>query len=119
MDLEPVLKALRSIRFSGGDEADLCIEMDRALTDAGIASRREVKLGPHCRIDRLLSGGIGIEVKAGRVNGRSVRNQLRRYAECDQITGLVLIIERAVPVPYSINGKKIVTVNVHHGKLAV
>lgn len=61
----------------------------------GLPFRTEVQIGEgrQDRIDLLIDGGIGIELK---VHGsmRKVQAQLRRYAKSEQITSLILISSR-------------------------
>jgi len=77
-----------------------------ALTACGIPFAHEVKLAPRCRID-LMCGGVGIEIKRGAVDKKRILEQLRRYADCEQIEALILVTEKTVPVPHSINGKPV------------
>lgn len=77
-----------------------------ALTAQGVSWEHEASLGPRCRID-LLCGRIGIEIKRGKpVRGRLIE-QLTRYARCEGIDGLILVVERSVDLPRVIGGKPI------------
>lgn len=103
--LEEVLAALRTIRAPlERGEYDLHALVAAALDRAGLASRHEVPLAPRCRID-FLCGGIGIEVKRGQPERARIRQQLARYAACDQVEALVLVTERAVDLPPALAGK--------------
>ena len=98
------LCALRAPLQQG--EYDLHRLVMDALTAAGIPWVHEVKLGPRCRID-LMCGGVGIEIKRGKVEKARILEQLRRYAACDQVQGLILVTEKTVPVPHTIGGKPV------------
>ena len=61
-------------------------------------------MGARCRID-LLYGTIGIEIKRGRPDRRTVLAQLTRYAASPAVTGLVLGAEGKVDLPRTVGGK--------------
>lgn len=77
-------------------EYDLQLEIERALTAAGIPATREVHLGEGIgRID-LMAGRVGIEVKVGSTSTwADVTRQLGRYAWSDDIDELVLVTTTA------------------------
>ena len=77
-----------------------------ALDEASIPWEHEVKLAPRCRID-LMCGGVGVEIKRGKVEKARILAQLKRYAECEQVQGLILVTEKTVPVPHTICGKPV------------
>ena len=77
-----------------------------ALDASGIPWEHEVKLAPRCRID-LMCGGVGVEIKRGKVEKARILEQLRRYAACEQVQGLILVTEKTVPVPHAILGKPV------------
>jgi hypothetical protein len=89
-----VADVVRSARFSFGDEDQLQAGIADALINAGYAVAREVRLNARDRIDLLVHGGIGIEVKiAGPAS--AVRRQLARYAEHESIQELILVTRSA------------------------
>lgn len=98
-DLDAVVAALKSRRFSHVDEAELQRGIAEAFDAAGIFYAREVKLGSD-RLD-FLADGIAIEVKVDGANA-AVARQLERYAEHPEVGALVLATTRrqhaAVPV---------------------
>lgn len=98
------LCALRAPLQQG--EYDLHRLVMDALDAAGIPWEHEVRLAPRCRID-LMCGGVGIEIKRGRIEKARILEQLRRYAACEQVEGLILVTEKTVPVPHSIGGKPV------------
>lgn len=103
-EIEQTLRGLRAPIQQG--EYDLHALVMRQLTDAGIAFTHEAKLAPRCRID-LLAGGIGIEIKRGKLAKTKLLEQLSRYAACDAVTGLVLVAEQTVALPKVLNGKPV------------
>ncbi len=83
--------------------------IEAALREAGIRFEREVRLGPGERIDFLVHGGIGVEVKL-RAGRSLVLRQLHRYAAHDRINALILVTStpRLTNLPATFNGKPVV-----------
>lgn len=63
------------------------------LTLKGIEFEREVEIGPRCRIDFLCEGGVGIEVKKGKVGSTVLGEQAARYCACESVAALILAVE--------------------------
>ena len=105
--MERIIEAISALRAPlQQGEYDLHRLVMDALDAASLPWEHEVKLGPRCRID-LMCGKVGIEIKRGKVEKARILEQLRRYAECEQVQGLILVTEKTVPVPHSINGKPV------------
>nr|MBR4280943.1 hypothetical protein [Clostridia bacterium] len=105
--MERVCEALRALRAPlQQGEYDLHRLVMDALDTAGIPWAHEVQLGPRCRID-LMCGGVGIEIKRGRVEKARLMNQLRRYAACGQVQSLILVTEKTVALPRTIGSKPV------------
>ena len=105
--MEQIINAISTLRAPlQQGEYDLHRLVMDALTAAGIPCAHEVKLGPRCRID-LMCNGVGIEIKRGAVDKARLLNQLRRYAACEAIEGLILVTEKTVPTPRAIHGKPV------------
>ena len=98
------LTALRAPLQQG--EYDLHRLVMEALGAAGIPYAHEVNLAPRCRID-LMCGRVGIEIKRGKPEPKRIRQQLSRYAACEGVDGLILVAERTVAVPHTMNGKPV------------
>ncbi|WP_374713130.1 hypothetical protein [Symbiobacterium terraclitae] len=107
--VDQVLAALRRIRIHpAAAEADLYAAISAQLLAAGIPFEREVRLGPRNRIDYLIPGGVGIEVKKGKPNSRTLAEQADRYCRFDQIQALILVVERSVFThPDRLHGKPV------------
>ena len=102
--------ALADLRFQ--NEADLQQRMEAAFTAAGFLFDREVNLDGdrHNRIDFLMAGGLGVEVKAGKSSSTmDVTRQLLRYTHARAVTGLLLVTTRALHagVPRELGGKPV------------
>ena len=52
-------------------------------------------------------GGVGVEIKKGRPDPAALRRQLDRYAACEGVAALVVLTERAVPLPGRLRGKPV------------
>lgn len=103
-DAKSVAGILSRGRYRLGREGLLQIDIANHLAHNSIAFEREVKLGPADRIDFLVDGSIGIEVKAKAVV-RQIYRQLERYAAHEQLLALILISNTAMGLPADINGK--------------
>ncbi len=105
--MEHIIEAISTLRAPlQQGEYDLHRLVMDALDAASIPWEHEVKLAPRCRID-LLCGGVGIEIKRGKVEPARVKEQLRKYAACEQVQGLILVTEKTVPLPHMMNGKPV------------
>ena len=103
--MERIVEAISTLRAPlQQGEYDLHRLVMDALDAAAIPWEHEVRLAPCCRID-LMCGGVGIEVKRGRVDKGRLLAQLRRYADCEQVQGLILVTEKTVALPRTIYGK--------------
>ncbi|MBQ2953069.1 MAG: hypothetical protein IJE07_05885 [Clostridia bacterium] len=98
------LSALRAPLQQG--EYDLHRLVMDALDAASIPWEHEVRLAPRCRID-LMCGSVGVEIKRGAVDKARVLQQLSRYAACPQVTALILVTEKTIPLPHAIGGKPV------------
>ena len=105
--MERIIEAISALRAPlQQGEYDLHRLVMDALDAAAFPWEHEVKLAPRCRID-LMCGSVGIEIKRGKVEKARIIEQLRKYAECPQVQGLILVTEKTVPVPHTINGKPV------------
>jgi len=90
--------------------------IDVALAEGRWSFRREVPLTAAERIDFLVSGRIGLEVK---VDGSlsDVTRQLHRYAMTDGVAALLLVTTRAkhLELPDTLNGKPLRALHVTRG----
>lgn len=109
--MDQVVKALKRIRTQIViDEYKLHQLIDKELVKEGISFNNEFLLGPRNRIDFLTVSGVGIEAKKGKPNELQVMSQLTRYAAFEQVTGLILVIERYMDLPEEINGKPVISI---------
>ncbi len=105
--MEQIVNAISRLRAPlQQGEYDLHRLVMDALDAAALSWEHEVKLAPRCRID-LMCGSVGIEIKRGKVERARILEQLRKYAACEQVQGLILVTEKTVPVPHAINSKPV------------
>lgn len=83
---------LAGYTFNIVNERDLQDAVEQILTEQNIEYTREAKLNKTDRID-FLCGTVGLEIKVGCSFAEVVR-QLHRYAQCDEISALVLMTTR-------------------------
>jgi hypothetical protein len=103
-----VQKILASYRFSFNTEKELQEGIAKALTTNSLEFSREYTLSPRDRVDFLLTGGRGIEVKLdGSAN--QLASQVRRYMDHPDINELLVVVTKArlCDLPKSLNGKPI------------
>lgn len=105
--MEQVYEALCTLRAPlQQGEYDLHRLVMDALDASAVPWAHEVKLAPRCRID-LMCGGVGIEIKRGRVDRARLIAQLHKYALCPQVDGLILVTEKTVALPRTLGGKPV------------
>ncbi|WP_113675837.1 hypothetical protein [Vallitalea guaymasensis] len=105
--VEAIINSLKKIRTGVViDEYKLQNTIARQFSKDEINFVRECTIGKRCRIDFFIPGGIGIEVKKGKPNRVTVLQQLGRYAESYKINCIILVVEKNLDVPSTINGKR-------------
>lgn len=110
--LEDLRTLLGSHRFQVQDEKMLQAGIERVLREASFPFEREVELTPRSRVDFLLCGVVGVEVKISGLPNDVLR-QLARYAEVPRIEGLVLVTTRmtlAARMPSELAGKPLAAI---------
>lgn len=97
--------AIAGRRFCATGENLLQLELATVLGDAGVPFLREVELVGAGRIDFLLAGRVGLEVKVAGSASEVIR-QLWRYAHSGELASLVLVTTRAthLRIPRSLCG---------------
>ena len=87
-------------------------ERAAALSAAGLCHDHEYRLGPRCRVDFRV-GRVGIEVKKGRPVASELRRQLQRYLAFDDLSAMVVVTQKATPVPERIGGKPVRLISIN------
>lgn len=113
IQIDNVREALAAVAFRFQNEGELQEGIAIALERAGISHVREVVLSKADRIDFMLDGGVGVEVK---IDGSitSLTRQLYRYAQRPEVAAVVVVVSRMrlTNLPTEMNGKPIRVVNV-------
>jgi hypothetical protein len=91
---DEIARIIQSTAFRFSNEFTLQDGLEALFEAKGVPFAREVVLSPRDRID-FLSGNIGIEVKVAS-SIEQVRRQLWRYAQREQIAGLILVTTRSM-----------------------
>lgn len=112
--MRDVMRALAGRRFQLEDEKRTQAEIEDALKDTfsflGHSHvEREVRLVKGV-IDFVVNRDTGVEIKLKGGAG-AIERQLRRYAEDDYLTGLVLVTAKPIGLPSLIRGKPIAIVD--------
>lgn len=96
-DVEDVVNAMMDIRLDPIRlESDVVGAIKKSLTKRGIQYKTEVVIGPRCRVDLLIDGGIVVEVKKGKPNSNTVMKQVERYSASDMVKAVILVSERGL-----------------------
>ncbi len=111
--MDEIITALNTLRVPVGQgEMDIHSLVDACLKAHGLEPRHEVVLGPRKRID-FMCGTVGIEIKRGRPTRRILLPQVEKYLQSQELSALVLVVERTADLPKTIAGKpvRIVSLN--------
>lgn len=105
---ESVLRALRAVRVRriGVLEQTIHDAVRDELRAAGFVFRREYTFSQGCRAD-IWVDGIVIEVKKLRPVRAKLCDQLTRYARHERVRELVVVLEKSVALPRTIEGKPV------------
>lgn len=98
------LKTVRPPAMPG--EYDLHGMIAAALAAAGLPCAHEYRLAPRCRVD-FMCGNVAIEVKKGRPAPSILRKQLARYLASDEVSEIIVVMQKAVSLPKTIAGKRV------------
>lgn len=106
--METIIRAIERYRFMTSSEAELQDAIESVLERERFVFDREVRLSPRDRIDFMVEGGIGIEVKvAGSL--AALTRQLHRYAQHEAVKGIIVVTTTArhCGIPRELNGKPV------------
>lgn len=94
-------------------ESDCQIKIDEHLRAGlpGVEVLREHRLSARDRPDWFIDGRIVVEAKVNGAVRSAIVRQLARYAEHDQVQGIVLATGKSILLPPTVNGKPLVVVN--------
>lgn len=98
---------LSRFRFNYANESELQLGIEAALLKGEFSFEKELSLDDFSRLDFFVDGEIAIETKIGGSAAQLMR-QVSRYAQSEQVTGILVITNRASHMlPRTFNGKPI------------
>lgn len=107
---EALTLLLRGQLYPTSTEAAMQYAVEHRLQGFDIPFEREVRMGVKSRIDFMVQGGIGIEVKT-RCPRRQIHRQLWRYATHADVTALILVTGTFTGLPETMNEKPVFLVS--------
>lgn len=112
--IDRVINAVNTVRIrqAGLQEASIHDAACAALEGHGIAYRREYIFGPRCRADIWIDG-IVIEIKKQRPAHAALIGQLVRYADKPTVRAIVVVMERSMVLPATMNDKPITVISLN------
>lgn len=112
--IDRVLTAINTVRIrqAGQQESSIHDAACAALETHGIAYRREYVFGPRCRADIWIDG-IVIEIKKQRPARAALIDQLGRYADKPTARAIVVVMERSMVLPATMNDKPIAVISLN------
>lgn len=113
--IQRLLRVLRQVRVEkvGLAEEALHQVISDHLTAARMIHLREHRFSKGCRADFWLERGIVIEVKKRRPVKADLVAQIERYASCDQVRHIVVMLERAIDVPVALGAVSVHVVSMN------
>lgn len=114
INLNHVLMAIRTVRIgrAGLAETEIHDSICMALATHCIPHKREQAFGPRCRAD-IWVNGIVIEIKKQRPARAALLDQISRYADQPTVRAIVIVLERSVPLPATLNDKPITVISLN------
>lgn len=107
IETDKAIRAIMDLRVRAEvEEYDIHRLIAEALTGAGVSYEHEKKLSAGGRID-FLADGLGIEVKKGKPDRKSLISQIARYAASPEIVSVAIVCQREVKLPDEIGGKRV------------
>lgn len=102
--MDKFLALFKKYHFALNNEETLKQQMAEAMALAGIKYAKEYILDAKNRIDFMVEGSIGVEVKI-KGSAKDIYKQCERYCAFDEVSSLVLVTSKTIGFPSSINGK--------------
>lgn len=87
-------------------EYDLHALISCALNNADLSYIHEAKIGKGCRADFMV-GNICVEVKKSKPDKNTLLKQVTRYLSADAVHGILVIMQKSVPLPPVIMNKPV------------
>jgi hypothetical protein len=107
--LNTVYKILSSARFPLNNEKELQAAIEIRLKDNYANFNREYRFDQNNIVDFFVNG-IAIEVKISG-NAKAIYKQCERYCQFDKVKSLILVTNRSMGFPKTLNGKACYVLN--------
>jgi hypothetical protein len=104
-------KLFTTLRFPLEDEKELQKEIAANLNWFGFDFTREQRLDDESIIDFLVEPGIGVEVKIGNKSKMNIYKQVERYCSIDAIHSVILLTNKSMSLPETVNNKPTYIIN--------
>lgn len=113
--LERVVNLVKKLRIGLAVEEQVIHDELKDLFDSEkVEHKYEYLLGKGSRVDFFIpEEGLGLEVKKGKPNNRSLLKQVERYASFEEVKKILVVTERSVKLPSKVNGKECEVVTLH------
>ena len=108
--MKEILTLLKKQRFQLHNEKALQTDIERVLIENHIYHSREYRLSNDSIID-FIAGNTGIEVKISS-SGKMIYRQVKRYLEFAEVHNLLLVTNKAIKLPNTINNKSVLILNI-------
>jgi len=108
-NLNEITRLLSSSRFSLESEKQTQAEIEKMLNAQGISNHREFALSKGSIIDFLIDG-VGIEVKL-KASPKAIFQQLLRYCQFEEVKAIILITNKIIKLPPTMNKKPTHVIN--------
>jgi hypothetical protein len=105
-----IYNLLKRQRFQLHNEKALQSDIEQVLISNQIQHDREYRFSNESIIDFMV-GGTGIEVKISS-SAKSVFRQIERYLAFDEIDSLLLVTNKIIVLPRTINNKSVLILNI-------
>ncbi len=108
MIIQNVINVISKLRIAVmPDEYLLQQKIAEILKAGNINFSKEYYLGKGSRVDFMTNDRIVIEVKKGKPNRTMLISQINRYAEYDDVDGIIIVVETSIrdPITVTNNGK--------------
>lgn len=105
-----IIEFLKNVRLPVHNEKSTQEAIERIFTENNVTFEREFRLDAK-NIPDFMVGDIAVEVKI-KGSRKGIYDQLKRYANFDEVKYIILITNRSLGVPETINGKHLQTIKI-------
>jgi hypothetical protein len=109
MDIITIAQLLKGKRLGLQTEKALQQEIEQVLNNAGVNYQREFALSKGSIIDFMIEG-VGIEVKL-KASPTAIFKQLLRYCQFEEVKAIILVTNKIIKLPATINKKPTLVIN--------